>query len=230
MLERMGFAPLVFKTLEDWRPDFEAALTKREGEEAARAILEATRAKVEDMIASVPDPGVLATPMRLFTIAGMLYVALYLALAARGYDAARAWEVCDEATRAHFARMSRAERTLASAGMFSWPMKALSRWIARRSKEAPVGGWALDFVEGDGSFDYGTDYRRCAIRDLAIAHGAAEFAPYICLADIAGSEAFGWGLQRTETLAQGGTRCDFRFRARGETEVRVRLPVITKEG
>ena len=212
--------------LDAWRPDFGAALAKREGEEAARAILEEARAKIEEMVATVPDPGLRAGPMRLFTIAGILYVALYLALAARGYDAARAWEICDEATRAHFARMSRIERAVASAGMFSWPMKAFMRSVGRRSQKDPVGGWALDFVEGDGAFDYGTDYRRCAIRDLAIANGAAEFAPYICLGDIAGSEAFGWGLQRTETLAQGGTRCDFRFRKQGTTDIRVRLPVL----
>jgi hypothetical protein len=225
-----SIAPRVFSELEAWAPDFEAALTKREGEEGARAILAATKEKAEGMLASVPDPGALAPQMRLFTIGGLLYVALYLALAARGYDAARAWEVCDEATRLHFARMSGAERTLASAGMFSWPMKALSRWLAGRSTKAPVGGWEFEYVEGEGDFDYGVNYRRCAIRDLAVAHGAAEFAPYICLSDIAGSEAFGWGLQRTETLAQGGKRCDFKFRRRGETDVRVRLPVVREEG
>lgn len=105
-------------------------------------------------------------------------------------------------------------------------MKALSRSIARRSKEAPVGGWAFDFVEGvKGELDYGVDYTRCAIRELAIANGAADFAPYICLADIAGSDTFGWGLARTETIAQGGARCDFRFKRGRPTDVKIRLPV-----
>ncbi|UQA56197.1 L-2-amino-thiazoline-4-carboxylic acid hydrolase [Polyangium aurulentum] len=228
MTSLQPIASRVFSELDAWRPDFQEALAKREGEEAARAILEAARAKAEGMLASVPDPGVLAPQMRVFTISGLLYVALYLALAARGYDAPRAWEICEEATRLHFARMRGAERKLASAGMFSWPMKALTRWLGRRSKRAPIGGWEFDYVEGDGTFDYGTDYRRCAIRDLAVAHGAAEFAPYICTADIAGSEEFGWGLQRTQTIAQGGERCDFRFRKGGATEVRVRLPMIGK--
>lgn len=54
---------------------------------------------------------------------------------------------------------------------------------------------------------------------------AADFAPHICLDDIIGSEVLGWGLVRTETLAQGGTRCDFRFKRGGATDVQVRLPV-----
>jgi hypothetical protein len=72
---------------------------------------------------------------------------------------------------------------------------------------------------------YGVNYRRCAIRELALSQGAADFAPYICLSDIVGSEKFGWGLKRSETLAQGGTRCDFRFRKGGDTDVKVHLPM-----
>ena len=68
-------------------------------------------------------------------------------------------------------------------------------------------------------------YTRCAIRELAVAYGAAEIAPYICLADITGSRAFGWGLTRTETIAQGASRCDFRFKRGADTRVRVSLPV-----
>ena len=42
-------------------------------------------------------------------------------------------------------------------------------------------------------------------------HGGEEFAPYICLSDIALSDALGWGLLRTQTLADGCSHCDFRF-------------------
>ena len=209
-----------------WAPDLRHALCSREATDVVDAVLGETEAHLLRIAADTPDPGWTAPHMRAFTISGAIYVAFYLALAARGRDAAWIWEVCDEATRAHFAQMGALEKKLASDGMFGWPMRALSRWIAGRSRREPIGDWVLRFVEGDADFAYGVDYERCAIHELAVRHGAAEFAPYICLADIAGSEAFGWGLRRSETIAQGGKRCDFRFVRGGETRVHVRLPVV----
>ena len=215
----------VTSEVRSWRPDFQAALAAREPVELVPTLLDEIAARADAVGKTTPDPGALAPHMRAFTTGGVVYVGVYLALAARGYDAARAWEVCEVATKTHFARMKGLERAAASSGLFSWPLKALSRWIAKKSKTEPVGGWAFDFLEGDGSMDYGVNYTRCAIRELAITNGAADFAPYICLSDISGSEAFGWGLVRTSTLAQGGSHCDFRFTRGGPTDVKVRLPV-----
>lgn len=214
--------------LETWRPHFEAALVASSLDAgAAKALVDRARDRLPAVLGTITDPGWSAPHMRAFSIGGAIYVVVYLELAALGRDAAAAWSICEAATKARFAAMKGLERSLASSGMFGWPMKALSRWIARRSHEAPVGGWVFSFVEGEaGSFDYGVDYERCAIREMAVASGAADFAPYICLADVPGSEAFGWGLTRTETIAQGGKRCDFRFRRGGETRVKVRLPVV----
>jgi hypothetical protein len=211
-----------------WRGDYAAALTPRlDAGDVDLALADMGR-ELGGLLSQMPDPGPCAPTMRAFSVAGALYVAMFLALRPRGFDAPRAWEVCDDATRRHFARMGWIERTLASAGMFSAPMRWLARSLESRSKSAPVGGWVARFVPPEGGYDFGVDYSRCAIRDLALRAGAAEFAPYICLADIAGSEAFGWGLVRTETLAQGGTRCDFRFRRGGETRVTTQIPSTTE--
>ena len=209
--------------------DILTALRERERQETAEEILDRARAELRDLAPRIQDPGWRALHMLAFTGAGAIYIAVYLALAPRGYAPAEAWAVCEQATRLRFARMPRAGRSFAALAFFSRPFRALSRAIARRSQAAPVGDWVFRYVEGEpGAFDYGTDYTRCAIRELAVASGAADFAPYICLADIPGSEAMGWGLARTETLAQGGQRCDFRFRRGGPTEVRVRLPVVSR--
>lgn len=197
-----------------------------EGPAFVAAVLDDAAGRLPALAERTPDPGLLAPHMRAFTSGGLLYVAVHLALKDRGWDPARSWVVCEAATKARFSSMKGLERSAASGGMFSWPMKALSRWIAARSRSAPVGGWAFDFVEGDETFDYGVTYTRCAIREMAVASGAADFAPYICLADVHGSEELGWGLVRTETLAQGGATCDFRFRRGGKTDVKVRLPTL----
>ncbi|MBN8616691.1 MAG: L-2-amino-thiazoline-4-carboxylic acid hydrolase [Deltaproteobacteria bacterium] len=212
--------------LEGWKKDVRDALASAAPELPFDAIHDETRAQLEAMLPSIPDPGAMAPQMRAFTTGGAIYVAYYLSLHARGWDAARVWSVLEVATKLHFERMSSFQKRLASDGMFSWPMKALSRWLAKKSHVAPVGGWIFSFVEGDGEHDYGVTYEKCAIRDLAIAHGAADFAPYICLSDIQGSHAFGWGLTRSGTLAQGASACDFRFKRNGETRVRVKLPVV----
>lgn len=222
-----GIRSTALAELAKWRPHFHAALTQSGvAETEATAIVDAARGRLDALLASAPDPGFAAPHMRAFSISGAIYVAIYLELAARGRDAAGAWAICEAATRAHFAAMGGFEKRLASDGMFSWPMRTLSRWLARKSHEAAVGGWVFSFVEGEpGAFDYGVDYERCAIRELAVANGAADFAPYICLADVPGSEQFGWGLTRTETIAQGGKRCDFRFKRGAETRVKVHLPI-----
>jgi hypothetical protein len=219
-----GFA---LREVDGWDRDFRDALAEKEPSIDADALLADTRARLEAMLPTIADPGALAPQMRAFTVGGAIYVAFYLALHARGRDAAQVWTVCERATRLHFERMRGLTRTLASEGMHGWPMKALTRWIARRSQAEPVGGWVFEYVEGADGFGYGVDYHRCAIRELAIAHGAADFAPYICLSDIVGSETLGWGLTRTETLAQGGRRCDFRFARGGQTRVRSSLPVVS---
>jgi plasmid stabilization system protein ParE len=210
-----------------WRPDLLPPLESRLGPDAAARAWDEARTRFRALLGAMPDPGWRAPLSRAFSIGGAIYVAVYLALRPRGLDAAGAWEICDAATRTHFARLRGLTRWAASAGMFSSLTRWLTRSLARRSRAAPVGGWVAEYVPpAEGQQDYGVTYTRCAIRELAVAHGAADFAPYICLSDVIGSDELGWGLRRTETLAQGGTRCDFRFRRGQPTDVVRRLPVL----
>ncbi len=210
-----------------WAPHLAAALAEREPTLDAADVIARAEERFGELLTMAPDPGWRAPSMRAFSTGGAIYVAVYLVLAERGCDAARAWAVCDGGTRRRFAAMKGLERTAASSGMFSWPMRWLVRSLEARSKDAPLAGWAARAVDEPG-FDLGVDYTTCAIRDLAIRAGAADFAPYICLADVIGSDELGWGLVRTETLAQGGSRCDFRFKKGGPTDVKVRLPIAPK--
>ncbi len=83
-------------------------------------------------------------------------------------------------------------------------------------------GYVYDFVAGDGkTFDYGVDYLECATCKFLARQGAFELAAYTCPGDILYSKALGWGLIRTQTLAEGAGRCDFRFKRGGPTKVKV---------
>jgi hypothetical protein len=215
--------------LQRWEPGYVLGLHAAGLEAQTPEILRALRLRLPNVLEQMPDPGLFAPTMRAFSLSGATYIALYLVLHERGLDAAETWKVCDVATRHFFHNMRGFERSAAGAGMFSLPMRWLTRWMDARSRDKPLADWSVRFREGDGSFDFGVDYERCAIHALAVRVGAEDFAPYICLADQIGSEIFGWGLARTETIAQGGTRCDFRFRKGGTTNVVVRLPVVSPD-
>ena len=54
------------------------------------------------------------------------------------------------------------------------------------------------------------------------------FSPFICMSDIALSEALGWGLARTQTLADGCEYCDFRFRKGAATMISSKTAEVQK--
>jgi hypothetical protein len=73
--------------------------------------------------------------------------------------------------------------------------------------------WVWRFVEGNGrEFDYGIDVTECGAFKFFHTQGADELLPYMCRLDFAISEAMGMGLARTMTLAEGGEKCDYRFK------------------
>ena len=55
---------------------------------------------------------------------------------------------------------------------------------------------------------------------------AEKMFPYVCLADIALSDTFGWGLIRTQTLGDGCDHCDFRFKKGAVTQVSSQKPEV----
>jgi hypothetical protein len=86
-----------------------------------------------------------------------------------------------------------------------------------QSREYPM-NWVGEFVEGDGAtFEYGLDFVECGFMKLAREMGCEEIAPYVCLADFARMSGLGIGFWRTQTLARGHPRCDFRFGKNYET-------------
>jgi hypothetical protein len=85
------------------------------------------------------------------------------------------------------------------------------RAIASQARRCPD-DWVFDVVDGDGrTFEWGIDYRECGVVKYLKREGAPELAPYLCWLDYPGYAAMGVKLIRTQTIAQGGQRCDFRF-------------------
>lgn len=97
------------------------------------------------------------------------------------------------------------------------------RAAASQRRQYP-GDYVYSFIEGDGQeSDWGVDYTECAFCKFLSEHGAPGLGPYLCLVDEIYSEAFGWGLTRTKTLAEGYEKCDFRFKKGGRTRIESRV-------
>lgn len=204
------------KELRWFRPELEKLVDPA----TASAIVDETRSELAQLIDRLRDPGSAVPFLRIFTGSSAQYLALYLALARRGHSASDAWRVCRDASVAKVDAMPRLVRWIGGKLMFSMITTAPYRKNAARSQEESFGGWSWNFVPRSAEFEYGIDYTECAITNLAREVGAAEFAPYLCMLDEIMSERMNWGLKRTETIASGGRRCDFRFRRGAATEVR----------
>jgi hypothetical protein len=98
---------------------------------------------------------------------------------------------------------------------------------AEKEERLRFGDCEIRYVVGRASdFDWGVDYVPCGNLELATRLGADEFAPYICVWDIPLSDVLGWGLVRTQTLADGRDHCDFRFRKGAGTHITSKTPEV----
>lgn len=78
--------------------------------------------------------------------------------------------------------------------------------------------WVWEFVEGEGKpFDYGFNVPECGIHKVFKRLGVEKYVPFICLADFATANVYGFGFTRTQTLGNGAPICDHRFIKNGTT-------------
>ncbi len=210
------------RILEDMEPIWTHILTAlaahtEPGE--AEAIIAATRPLYAGLILQLPYIGGDANDLttNLAQSAGAL--AFYWVMRDYGYDVATAGDVLYQGYDAYMDTVP----VLATGFMSILQVAGLTALNAEKS--APPSqqrqyseDWVFEFVDGDGQdFDWGIDYTECGICKFFHAQGADEFTPYLCRLDFPMSRVFNMGLQRTETLAGGGARCDFRYKYGRET-------------
>lgn len=191
----------------------------RYGDEFGKHILKVARREFEALIPRLPYIGGNVPALRVFLIISAWELAVYKAMKKHGKTSEETWDLCHAALQVRLKTVPKFVRVLARIYFFSNFAKKRARKIAVRSQKHLLGDYVFNFVDGDGlSFDWGINYTGCSIYKFMRDEGAEEFAPYACLSDIALSEAFGWGLIRTGTLAEGFGRCDFRFKKGSETK------------
>ncbi len=194
--------------------------------EAADALTAEAREEYAALIPQLPYLGG-RQPFTQFLIATAWYLALYRVIQRRGGTVEEVGTLCYQLTDAYVRQMPGFVQRLMGRLSFSERYRRLVRTRARESHQRQYAGdYIFNYVEGDGvAFDFGVDYLQCAPCEFLRTQGAPELAPYVCPSDVPLSEMLGWGLKRTVTLAEGGERCDFRFRQGGKTEVAVPEPI-----
>lgn len=137
------------------------------------------------------------------------------------------WQLCHKAIRLRTNAVPKWKRWLLKQAMFSKPVKKMLARRAALRRTVRLGDFEIEYLTPDHQdFDVGVNYRGCGNYNLVMNHGGAEFAPYVCMSDIALSEAFGWGLVRTQTLADGCDHCDFRMTKGGPTRITSKTPAV----
>ena len=203
-------------------------LVKRYGKELADRLYRETRQEYEKIIPEIPHiEGPRARPLNLFLLIVAQELAVYRIMKKHGKSLGEAWEICHEAIKLRMEKFSKIKRWLLKKLMYSnFLMKRVKR-RAERGEQLKFGDFEVKYLIGDGrEFDWGVDYVACGHYTFLKAQGAEEFAPYVCLSDIALGDALGWGLIRTQTIADGCESCDFRFKKGSETKISSKTPEV----
>lgn len=203
-------------------------LVQRYGKEFADRLYKQTRQVYEKLIPEIPHiEGTRALALNSFLLITAQELAVYKTMKKHGKTPSQAWEICHEAIKQRMEKFSKIKRWLLNKLMHSkFLMKIVKRRV-EKGKQLKFGDFEVRYLIGDGKdFDWGVDYLACGNYNFAKAQGAEEFAPYVCMSDIALSDALGWGLIRTQTIADGCQSCDFRFKKGSETKISSKTPEV----
>ena len=200
----------------------------RYGETFADTLQSEIRREDEMLIPEIPYIKVpRGRAMNTFLLITAQELAAWKAMKGEGKSASEAWELCHQAIRARVGKIPRWKRWLSRRLMFS---RLVRRMFARREKLGQthrLGDFEIQYLLGDGDdFDLGVNYLQCGNHRFVMNNGGEEFAPYVCMSDVALSDAMGWGLIRTRTLADGCDHCDFRFKNGAPTRISSKTPAV----
>jgi len=203
-------------------------LVKCYGKELADRLHREARQEYEKVIPEIPYiEGARARPLNLFLLIVAQELAVYRTMKKHGKTPGEAWEICHEAIKLRMEKFSKIKRWLLKYLMFSGFLKRRVKRRAQRHEQLKFGDFEVRYLIGDGKeFDWGVDYVACGHYTFLKAQGAEEFAPYVCLSDIPLGDALGWGLIRTQTIADGYQSCDFRFKKESETRISSKTPEV----
>ncbi len=202
---------------------FRPHLEERYGRAFADTALRAARQEYERLIPQIPYIGGSKVHMTSDLMESVQLLALLRTLKAFGKPPEELRDIILAGIQTRLSRYPRWLLKLAGWRAFSKPFV---RYLQKQSKESQqrryLGGFVFEVVVGDGrEFDWGLNLTECGICKFYQAQDAAEFLPLVCTVDYALSDALGYGLVRTQTLAEGADHCDPRLKKGRPTQWRL---------
>ncbi len=186
-------------------------LVEKFGEKRADAISDSTFHRFDTFLPGLPYIGGAHNDLTANLVSSAAALAFYQEMKASGVEAAETGRLLFQGVTALYASdpMSGMMGRLANGALAQDKLKKEAEASQQR---AYPGDWVFEFVPGDGDADFGIEYTECGIYKFFKAQRAEEFTPYMCLLDVPISRAMKTGLVRTQTLARGDGRCDFRYK------------------
>lgn len=188
-------------------------LAERFGPELAGQIIAASGPEFEHLLPEIPYVGGDANSFTELMIQSASLLALYRVLKRQGQSADEIGAVVRRMAEGWVSRYPRPLRALLGRLYLSgfWRERTRRKALASQARRYP-GEFVYEIVEGGPDFAWGLNYLECGVVKFFQAQGAEELTPHMCVLDYLLFPSLGIDLQRTGTLAQGCTHCDFRFR------------------
>jgi hypothetical protein len=205
-------------SFDDLQKHVRPLLVASHGEACANAAYADARREFEALIPVIPYVGGDENQLTQEMVQSAMALALYRAMKNQGKSVEETGHLLYQTVEAMVdSYPSLLVRAVGFYEMSAFGQRKNRRAALESQKRLYPENWVFNFVEGAGqNFDWGIDYTECGIVKFFQAQSADELARYMCLADYPMSKAFGMGLVRTTTLAEGAAKCDFRFK-RGRT-------------
>jgi hypothetical protein len=210
--------PRIMRQVRSYLGPFRKHLAAAYGKDEAEAIVRDAIQRFEVQLPDIPYIGGGENPFTKVLCKVATKLAMYRALRARGASTDDAARLIHLGEVSYYGTIpTRWLMRLRGRLFLTRKGKNLWRRVAATSQERRYpGDWVYEIVEGDGQgFGIGLDCTECAAVKYLDREGAPEYAPYLCWIDYPQFAAMGLRLDRTETIAHGGQRCDFRV-SRGQ--------------
>ncbi|MFW9795377.1 MAG: L-2-amino-thiazoline-4-carboxylic acid hydrolase [Candidatus Thorarchaeota archaeon] len=182
-------------------------------EEGIEQLAQEARVKYNKIIPILPYVGGEKSRFTDLMIQSGMTVAFYKACKDRNLSDRQIGELIYKIVEEEMRSVSRIKKWFARRMLFTSSYRNAWRQALEDSqtREYPK-NWVGEFVEGNGiEFEFGFDFLECGFMKLARDNDCEKIVPYACLCDFARMRGLGVGFRRTQTLAMGHPRCDFRF-------------------
>ncbi len=202
---------------------FRPYMVDQYSEEAFDEVIAAARKEYENLIPQIPYIGGSKVHMTSDLLESVMMLAYLRAFHAHGMTVEESREIIFQSLKTRINQYPKfIVKILGRMTFTRFYLRNLQAQAKESKKREYPAGFVFDLILGDGNeFDWGLDFSECGICKFYQAQNASEFLRLVCPIDYVLSDAFGYGLVRTQTLAEGADRWNPRMKRGRRTEWRL---------